>query len=189
MYRRGVVSAVDPDRCRARVKLPDRGDFETAWLDVIQQNTLTNRDYALPDVGELVAVLLDEHDEAGCILGAIYTSNNLPTSPGASIRRVTFGDGTFVEYDRAAHELRVSVAGTVTLSATTILLDGPVAVSGGAEAVALSGKVATALNALKAALSGATVVAGDGGASFKAAVVAALAAWPSDVSAEKLTSD
>jgi len=56
----------------------------------------------------------------------------------------------------------------------------------GTTALALSTKVATELNALKDAISNAATVPNDGGAAFKAAIVAALSAWPGDLAAEKV---
>lgn len=53
----------------------------------------------------------------------------------------------------------------------------------GGQFVALSNLVATQLTTLKSAISGAAVVAGDGGAAFKAALITALSAWPASVAA------
>ena len=55
----------------------------------------------------------------------------------------------------------------------------------GAEFIALATKVATELTALKSAISGAAVAGGDGGATFKSNILAALTAWPGDVAATK----
>jgi len=55
--------------------------------------------------------------------------------------------------------------------------------------VALAPLVASQLAALKSAIAAAPVVAGDGGASFKAALVAALTSWPAPVASSKLSSD
>lgn len=57
---------------------------------------------------------------------------------------------------------------------------------GGTEAVALATLVEEQLVALKDAISDAPVVAQDGGASFKAALVASLETWPASTAAEKL---
>jgi len=201
MYKLGVVSAVDPSNCTARVKFPASGDVESYWLQVLQDNTFTNKDSCLPDIGECVAVLLDDKQESGCILGAIYTAANRPPSPSADVRRVTFCDGATIEYDRAAHALKVETAGDVNVTAAhvhitgaaevtgTTHLDGAVTVVGGSQAVALGQKVSDALTTLKNAISSAATVPQDGGAAFKAAIVGALAAWPPSVAATKLTSD
>lgn len=58
--------------------------------------------------------------------------------------------------------------------------------AGGADFVALAASVATQLNTLKSAIAAAAVVAGDGGASFKAAILTSLASWPGSVAASKV---
>lgn len=58
-----------------------------------------------------------------------------------------------------------------------------------ADFVALATETAAQLSALKSAISGAAVAAGDGGASFKAAIVAALSSWPGNIAATSLKSD
>ncbi|MFW6057692.1 MAG: phage baseplate assembly protein V [Persicimonas sp.] len=188
MYRRGIVTAVDPERCRARVELADEG-VETHWLDVLQSNTAPNQDYRLPDEGELVAVMLDEHAEAGCILGAIYTSENKPPDPSADVRRVTFPDGTKIEYDRAASRLTIVCAGDVSVTGPNVQLDATVQVAGGAEAVALAQKVTDALQQLKDAIANGVPAPQDGGAALQQSIVLALSAFPPDVASEKLSSD
>jgi phage baseplate assembly protein V len=219
MYSIGVVSAVDVPTCRARVKFPAKGDVESYWLEVLQSNTFISHDYGLPDVGETVAVMLDEGGESGCILGAIYTGANKPPHPGADVRRVDFGDGTAVAYDRAAHKLTIEMTGNVKVQATNVDITAAVKVTGNIDAngdLDLSGKadiggaanitgatkigsgsepaakatsVTTVLNALKAAIAGAAVTPLDGGATLKANIVAALAAWPTPIASSKLTID
>lgn len=58
-----------------------------------------------------------------------------------------------------------------------------------ADFVALATETAAQLTTLKSAISGAAVVAGDGGASFKAAIIAALSSWPGTIAATSLKSD
>ena len=61
--------------------------------------------------------------------------------------------------------------------------------SAASDAVALSSLVSGALNTLKSAISAAPVVAGDGGASFKASLVAALSSWPPSLGASKVKAE
>lgn len=186
MYKLGKVSAVDAELCRARVRFPAQDDIESPWLEVLQGNAGKNRDQRLPDEGELVAVLLDEREEAGCILGAIYTAGNKPPVPSGNKRRVEFEDGTVVEYDRASHVLTVDVgSGTVELTASTVHIDGNVKVGGGAEAVALADKVATELNGLYQYLGSHTHPAPGGATGAPVPPPTA----PGQVAASKLTSD
>ena len=72
----------------------------------------------------------------------------------------------------AGGKLRVSTAG-----------------AGHVELVALAEKVAAQLTALKQAIAGAAVAPLDGGAAFKAAIIAALADWPGDVASSKLEAE
>lgn len=79
--------------------------------------------------------------------------------------------------------VEVTAATKVVLSAPTVEL------AGSADAVALASKVATDLNTLKSAISAAPVVPTDGGASFKAALMASLAAWPSSLGSTKVKAE
>ncbi len=65
-----------------------------------------------------------------------------------------------------------TAAAQIRVTSTEIQLGGAAA------AIARADRVEAELTALKNAISGAGVSAGDGGAAFKAAILAALAAWP-----------
>lgn len=65
MFERGIVSEIDGDRHRVRVMFPHRRDVTSPWLDVPTRATHLDRDYWLPALGTMVAVLLDEHGEEG----------------------------------------------------------------------------------------------------------------------------
>ena len=58
-YQEGIISAVDAANHKVRCKIPALEDLETAWLSYLTPNAGGNQFYCLPDVGELVAVLLD----------------------------------------------------------------------------------------------------------------------------------
>lgn len=111
MYRRGVLEEVDPATHRARVRFPDRDGLVSPWLDVLVRDARDDKEFSLPSVGAQVGVMMDEHDEAGCILGALYSSEDKPTANVETIRRWDFADGGRIEYDRAAGELRVTLPG------------------------------------------------------------------------------
>lgn len=76
-----------------------------------------------------------------------------------------------------------ATAGHVTLAATAELRLGA---DNASQFVALAALVEAQLNVLKSAISAAPVVAGDGGAAFKAALVSALSSWPSTTAATKV---
>lgn len=80
------------------------------------------------------------------------------------------------------------------VSAANVVLEpkGSAIVQVGSEAshfVADASAVSSVLTALKNAISSAPTTPGDGGAAFKAALVSALAAWPSSVATTKLKSE
>lgn len=107
MYRRGIVEELDANTHRARVRLPERDDVVTGWLDVLVRSSLGDQDTALPPRGTQVAVMLDEHDESGCVLGALYSEADPPPVTDDKIRALHLRDGAKVEYDQGAHELRI----------------------------------------------------------------------------------
>jgi len=127
VYRRAIVEAVDAATARVRVRFPDADAMVSWWLEVLQQRTLGDRSYWMPDVGEAVAVLMDERDEAGVVLGAIYSAADPPPVTSADKSHTVHKDGAVFEYDRATHTWTVAVpaGGRVAISVggTSIVLD------------------------------------------------------------------
>lgn len=89
MLHFGVISEIDAPGCRARVHFQG-DDFVSDFLPVGQSGTLTDKGYKMYDVGEHVAVLMDENAEAGVILCAIFSEGEQPDAPatGAGERSV-----------------------------------------------------------------------------------------------------
>lgn len=140
MYDRGIVREVDAKAHRARVELPARG-VTTGWLDVLAGATHVDKHVRLPRVGTQVAVLLDEHAEAGCVLGAVYSSADpTPADTRPELERLAWGDGGLVEYDRETHVLRV-----------TLPSGGLVELAGSDDAFALASLVLGELTAISSA--------------------------------------
>jgi phage baseplate assembly protein V len=81
----------------------------------------------MPDVGEQVACLMDEHDEDGAVLGSIYSSADMPPVSSGDKWHVTMKDGATFEYDRSSHVLAVNLPKngtfTVTANSATIQID------------------------------------------------------------------
>ncbi len=125
MYRRGIVHAVDPATGRARVRFPDRDNVVSWWLDVLQRKTHVDKAYWMPDVGEHVACLMDGHDEAGAILGALYSTADPVPVASPDKDHTLYGDGAVISYDRAAHVLTIDLSaaeGTLVLKAKNIVI-------------------------------------------------------------------
>lgn len=119
----GIVTAVGPADCKVRVQFQDQDAVVSDWLPVMQKKTLKDKVYWLPDLGEHVVCMMDENQEFGVVLGAIYSDADTPPVSSQNKFHIKFEDGTFIEYDRAAHKLTAHVVGgtldaTVDVSAT-----------------------------------------------------------------------
>ena len=112
-FKIGEVSSIDPARCTARVIFDDENSMVTYDLPIMQRNSLGNRDYQMPDIGEDVLCLFrGDGFEDGVIIGSFYAGDVEPPETTADRRTVVFKDGTRICYDRAAHTLTVTIAGT-----------------------------------------------------------------------------
>jgi len=120
MIRRGIVVAVDEKTAKVRVQMPDLDNIVSNWLPVLHHKTHQDKAYWLPDLNEYVIVAFDEEGEYsdGYVLGAIYNESDKPPVASKDKYFIRFNDGTEIEYDRKAHNLRISVKGNITIEAT-----------------------------------------------------------------------
>lgn len=116
-FRVGIVTLQDPSNCRVRVVFPDRDQLQTWWLPVVVAKTQNDKAYYLPDVGEQVVCLMDDHNEDGAVLGAIYSTQDMPPG-GISADKIHWSarDGAVFEYDRAQHAFTLALPAAATLS-------------------------------------------------------------------------
>jgi phage baseplate assembly protein V len=157
MYRVGIVKTQDATNARVRVLFPDRDQMESWWLPVVFAKTQNDKMYWIPDVGEQVVCMMDEYDEDGAVLGAIYSTIDRP--PAASVDKLhwTSKDGAVFEYDRSVHSLEMSIpsGGTVAIKANgaSIAIDasgnvvvaaaGQIQLAGGGPGIARIGDATT----------------------------------------------
>jgi phage baseplate assembly protein gpV len=106
-FRVGIVQQQDAAHAKVRVVFPDYDEVVSWWLPVIFAKTQNDKAYWIPDVGEQVVCLMDLRDEAGAVLGAIYSNADLPPVNSADKFHLAFKDGTSVDYDRGAHVLEL----------------------------------------------------------------------------------
>jgi len=104
-FRVGIVQQQDAAHAKVRVVFPDYDELVSWWLPVIFAKTQNDKAYWIPDIGEQVVCLMDLRDEAGAVLGAIYSNADMPPVNSADKFHLAFKDGTSVDYDRAAHVL------------------------------------------------------------------------------------
>lgn len=122
LIRVGTVSSVNDEAGTARVLFRDRDDIVSHDLRPILTNSLHNKDYWLPDVGEqVICLFLPTGIEQGYILGSMYSRANPPPENTRDKRRVQFADGTLVEYDRSTSHMKIDCVGSVEILGATHL--------------------------------------------------------------------
>ncbi len=124
-FRVGIVQAQDTAHAKVRVVFPDYDEMISWWLPVIFAKTQDDKFYWIPDIGEQVVCLMDLRDEAGAVLGAIYSAADVPPVNSADKFHIAFKDGANFDYDRVAHLLNLFFQDTTQLQydALTHLLD------------------------------------------------------------------
>lgn len=117
MLKFGVVTKVDPKTAQARVRFAE-DDHQSFWLPALQTKTMKDKFYAIPDEGEQVACLMDENWEDGVILGAVYSSEDIPQNQSTNEIALNLESGSFAKIDKESD--------TLTLSFSKIKLVGDV---------------------------------------------------------------
>ena len=114
-FRIGIVQAQDPAHAKVRVVFPDYDAMISWWLPVVFAKTQDDKVYWIPDIGEQVVCLMDLRDEAGAVLGAIYSSADVPPVNSPDKYHLAFKDGASFDYDRVAHLLDLLFQDTTEL--------------------------------------------------------------------------
>ena len=126
LVREGVVTTVYPERHSARVTFEDKDELESAELPILIPCAAANKYYALPDIGEDVICLFATNADqtgTGFIIGARYHDKAEPAVNSQDITRLDFKDGTFIEYDRESHELKINCVGNIKINGKRIDLN------------------------------------------------------------------
>ena len=157
VFRVGLVKTLDAASGRVRVTFPDRDQMQSWWLPVVFAKTQNDKVYWMPDIGEQVVCLMDEYDEDGAVLGAIYSTVDAPPASDANVAMWNSSDGASFSYDRAAHALAIALpaGGSVAISANgaaiaidaagavTVTAAGEIKLAGGGAAIARVGDATT----------------------------------------------
>ena len=72
-YYTGRISSIDKQNGKVKVTFPQESDVVSSWLPLLAF------EYNMPDIGDFVAVILDENDNGIC-LGKIYSNSQKPFS-------------------------------------------------------------------------------------------------------------
>lgn len=121
LLRFGTVSEVDTANALVKINL---GDLVTGWVPWTTSQAGQNRVWSVPDVGEQVALLSPGDPSQGVVIGSMFQTNHPANGNAGKDWRVTFKDGTVLEFDRDASILNatMSAAGhfNVTISGAKI---------------------------------------------------------------------
>lgn len=119
MLRFGTVSAVDAANALARV---DLGDLVTDWVPWLTRRAGEDRTWCPLEVGEQVVLMSPGDPSQGVVIGSLFQTAHPANGNSQDDTRVTFKDGTVVEYNRATHQLLVDASassGTVVVKCAT----------------------------------------------------------------------
>jgi len=106
VLRFGIVTQIDPINVLARVSFGD-DDSTSFWLPIMQTKTLKDKFYIMPDINEQVVCLMDENSEDGVILGAIYSSEDIPATQSELQYSMNLEDGSLVNANKESETLTV----------------------------------------------------------------------------------
>lgn len=128
VIRIGNVSSLNPDNMSCRVTFPDMDDAVSRELPILNTGSGAGKMYWLPSVGEQVLCLMipsqgGRGSNDGAVLGSFFNSVDKPVRTGEGIRRIDFGDGSYVEHDRNTGNLTIKATGTVSIIGATIRLN------------------------------------------------------------------
>lgn len=177
-FQRGYVTEININGT-AKVRFPQQGNVISGWLPVIATYTQDNKDWWLPDVGELVTCIVDENFEDGVVLGSSYSTTDTPPSAASRNTRILqFSDGAALQYDRSSHVLTVTLPSGATANVTApdgITLNGvtidqngnlnsPGTVNGATDVMTNGVSLKNHPHSSGSLVAGETVVTGDSGA-------------------------
>ena len=107
MLRFGIVSQINPVLAQARVNFGD-DESTSYWLPIIQSKTMKDKFFVMPDIGEEVACLMDENSEDGVILGAIYSSVDLPVVTSEKQISLNLENNSLINIDKETNTLTIT---------------------------------------------------------------------------------
>ncbi len=103
----------------ARVRI---GDLLTGWLRMGTMRAGGDKDWAVYEKGEEVLVVATSGDlRNGVIVCALNNGVNPGNSSSPDIRRTDFGNGTFIEHNRATGDLTIHATGKINIVAQGVM--------------------------------------------------------------------
>ena len=128
----GRVESVTP--AGACVRFDDLDGMVSDPLRVVVPRASKDKAHHAPDVGALVACVVDELCEDGVVLGEVYCAGAGPATENSDLWYWKMADGSEFEFDRTSGALRIKTTGDITIetagsatmkAAVKIVLDAP----------------------------------------------------------------
>lgn len=114
LARVGTVHSVDYTTNTARVEF---GSVVTDYLPWLTTRAAGNRTYDSLEVGEQVFVITPPGQICGIIVGVLNQVKYPAPEHSPNVQKTVYKDGSFVQYDRAAHVLTADIKGDVSVIA------------------------------------------------------------------------
>ncbi len=155
-FKFGIVSDLDASKGRAKVTLPDENGISTAFLPIIQEETVNNPSSKTISIGSHVLVALDEKGNTGAIIGPYYPDGETPPA-GEEVWMRQMSDGGFIAYDpeagsyhvKATSKIFLEVGGHhITIDGGGIRLKGNVSIEGNLNVSGATDLKATKINGI-----------------------------------------
>lgn len=119
-----TVSSINPSQMRARVTYEDREGFVSGELAVNCFGSGDVKHYWMPSIGENVWVAENEDGNGeGMIIGSRYTEATPPKEQDKDIRKIDFGEGSFIEFNRKTGDLNIKCRGNIIINGKNIFLN------------------------------------------------------------------
>lgn len=119
-----TISSINPAQMRARVTYDDREGFVSDELAVNCFGSGDVKHYWMPSIGENVWVAENEDGNGeGMIIGSRYTEATPPKEHDKDIRKIDFGEGSFIEFNRKTGDLNIKCRGNIIINGKNIFLN------------------------------------------------------------------
>jgi phage baseplate assembly protein V len=111
LVRIGKVKEIDFDEKAVKVDLgDDAAEHDSDWIPWGARRAGEDKTWDPPDVGEQVIVIAPGGElEQAFVWGALYSDDFPANGDNADVRRVTFKDGSVIEFDREASTLDMTL--------------------------------------------------------------------------------
>lgn len=123
----GIVSSQDPAKGTVRVIREDKENKVTAELMVLQRGTKDTKDFWIPAIGDQVLCIQTPNFSGkgvgdGFVLGAFYSTRDVPVEDDVATQSIHFPDGSYVQYKdgniniHAAGDVNITSGGHINLN-------------------------------------------------------------------------